>query len=679
MPSVNQTLPSTQAPSNGAAHLNSHTDPGKALAALSLRYPKEIQLAVAGDHVAQQCRPLPGETSSPVYDLIIRSVGIGGDSYERHLQNCTTPNEFAPEQSLWAADALSIIDELRSLAPELDTEEAKVLARKLGSAIKRDAAARRKKARAAQAITATTPATIDEKPPPAERELVLACLESEEAGDAELFSHIYNNGRVLFDHSAGQWYIWAGHYYTADATGIMRRLVPGQLAAQYLFHASVITREAETEGCDSKRGLADKLIKRAKQLRRLNRIKSILEMAQSWLGITGSEWDARPELLAVKNGVVELSTGTLRAGHPNDRLRTVAPVEWQGLDASAQRWEQFICEIFGGDSELANFTRRLLGCGVYGRVIEHKLPIFYGAGRNGKDTLLETIAAVLGKCAGAVSQDILISTQKARGGSATPHLCDLQGKRLAWVAEPDEGVRLSVGQAKYLTGGGSITARPLYGKQFEFDPSHLLLLITNHRPHAPADDEALWERLLLIPFTQKFIANPSAENEHPVDLHLKARLRSEAPGVLAWLVRGYMEWKRDGLNPPATVREATEKYQREEDTLADFLQECCIEKIGAEVRASNFYSAYKSWAESNSLKAMGSKTFGQKMTKRFAKNPQTTGIFYYGVGLLCEPCEPCEPSYAQKSTVASYARKSYDEQGSQGSQGSQADIGYGND
>ncbi len=110
----------------------------------------------------------------------------------------------------------------------------------------------------------------------------------------------------------------------------------------------------------------------------------------------------------------------------------------------------------------------------------------------------------------------------------------------------------------------------MYGKQYEFAPAHLLLLITNNKPHAPADDYALWQRLLLVPFTQKFVANPQGENEHPCDIHLKEKLETEAPGILAWLVRGYIEWKRDGLKPPTAVVAATEEYQRDEDTLADF-------------------------------------------------------------------------------------------------------------
>ncbi len=516
------------------------------------------------------------------------------------------------------------------------------------------------------------PATVSEQLPPAEREFALDCLEAEEAGDAELFAHLYEGGRVLFDHAAKTWHLWNGHHYRPDLIGIMRRLVPGQLAAQYLHHAAELTREAEAEGEAGapKRGQADRLIKRAKQLRKLQRIDNILKLAQSWLGISGSEWDARPDLLGVKNGVLELPTGTLRAGRPDDRIRTVAPVEWRGLNEPAPRWEQFVCEIFGGDVELPGFLRRLLGCGIYGAVAEHVLPILWGEGRNGKDTLLETLAAVLGPGAGAVSADVLVADKAARGGAATPHLVAFQGRRLAWASETNEGARLNAGQVKLVTGGGSISARQVYGKQIEFAPSHLLLLITNHRPHAPADDYALWKRLLLLPFTQKFVDDPRAPDEHERDPHLKEKLEAEAPGILAWLVRGYLEWKRDGLKPPAAVQAATAEYQREEDTLADFVEACCIEAPHATVRAAAWFKTYQRWAEETNQRPLGSKTFYQKMQKRYTRAKDEHGYYYAGIGISENaPSAPSAPSMSQNGVTAPVRVQTSDTQGAEGAEG----------
>jgi len=208
--------------------------------------------------------------------------------------------------------------------------------------------------------------------------------------------------------------------------------------------------------------------------------------------------------------------------------------------------------------------------------------------------------------------------------------------RLAWVSESKAGARLNVEQVKWLTGGGTLTARPLHGNPVTFTPRFLLLLITNHKPKADADDYALWKRVQLIPFTQSFVDKPIAENEHKADLHLAKRLKDEGPGILAWLVRGCLAWQQEGLNPPKSVQLATETYQKEEDDLSQFVEEYCLVGPDYVVRASQFYQAYKQWAESYGTRAMGTRIFGEKMSKRYKKDraKDGNGLAYYGIGLL---------------------------------------------
>src|SRR5262249_27262292 len=141
---------------------------------------------------------------------------------------------------------------------------------------------------------------------------------------------------------------------------------------------------------------------------------------------------------------------------------------------------------------LIAFLQRLLGYGITGATTEHIFPILYGEeGRNGKDTLLSTLESVLGPLVGAVSNDVFIASDRLRsGGAATPHLCDLQGKRLVWGSETKQGDKLNIAQIKLLTGGGAISTRQLHGKQYTFTPTHKLLLMTNYKPHADARDKA---------------------------------------------------------------------------------------------------------------------------------------------------------------------------------------------
>jgi len=170
---------------------------------------------------------------------------------------------------------------------------------------------------------------------------------------------------------------------------------------------------------------------------------------------------------------------------------------------------------------------------------------------------------VLGSTVGAVSNDVILASHSKclTPGSAKPHLCALQGKRIVWASETSKGARFDVGQVKFLTGGGDIPARQLYGRDYTFVPSHLLILLTNHKPHADAQDSAFWDRLCPIIFTIRFVDNPTAPHERQKDRALGDTLDVEASGILAWLVRGCLAWQREGLNIPASVLLARREYR----------------------------------------------------------------------------------------------------------------------
>src|SRR5690606_17131491 len=144
-----------------------------------------------------------------------------------------------------------------------------------------------------------------------------------------------------------------------------------------------------------------------------------------------------------------------------------------------------------------------------------------------------------------------------------PHPTDVAscvGSRLVIVHETKRGASFDASKVKLLTGGHQLTARHMRQDFFTLPPRHTLVMLSNHKPEADATDSALWRRVQLVHFG---IVIP----EERRDPQLAARIREhEAAGVLAWLVRGALEWQRIGLSPPAVVREATEAYRSAEDT-----------------------------------------------------------------------------------------------------------------
>ena len=470
------------------------------------------------------------------------------------------------------------------------------------------------------------------------RATLLRGLAEDERGDAVAFAEL-NAGRLMFDLAERRWYRFTGHIWQRMLSEPIDGLSAG-LAAEYLGLAAALTAQAEGAVEDDARKLhaqADAAAERARKLRSTRRCKAVLEQVRGTdlLGRESVPWDADPYALAVANGVIDLRTGQMRGGVPDDFLRTAAPTDWAGLDAPAPRWQQFILEVMSGEADRAEFLYRLLGYAVNGTTDAHLLVLLIGErGRNGKTLLFSTLSHVLGPHAAAVSTDVIVGQDAQRAaGSAQPHIVALRGKRIAYASETLEGARMSAAMVKMLTGGDRIVARQLYSEPVDFAPSHTLFLATNRRPQATADDDALWARIRVLEFRTRFVDSPTAPDEQPADPTLESTLRSEASGVLAWLVRGHLAYLADGLRAPDSVRLARDSYRRSE-SIDPFLADCCLEWDGGQAEAGALWDAYGRWCDADGLRRQSQTWLGRQLAARFEKGRNSVGrAVYYGVAL----------------------------------------------
>jgi putative DNA primase/helicase len=349
------------------------------------------------------------------------------------------------------------------------------------------------------------------------------------------------------------------------------------------------------------------------------------------LGISGKEWDTKP-LLGCLNGVIDRQAGEFRDGRPDDFIKKYCPVTWKGFDEPAPKWEAFLKEIMDGHLERIGFLKRVFGYIISGTCIEHIFLVLWGHGRNGKGTLIEIIAEILGAKAGPVPAEMLLQQKHPRSASApSPEIIALMGLLLAWASEVGEGRRYDAGRLKWFSGGDSLTGREAYGSLVTFKPTHTLVLLTNYKPSGNAGDEALWARILSIRFPLKFVDFPSKPHERQINRNLREELREEAPGILAWLLAGYYEYLEKGLAPPSSIQSETDEYRRSDDSIQHFIQESCALDQGNAARAQDLFDAYESFCEVTGFKPKGKRTFFQRMEKEFDKQKDRNGIYYKGL------------------------------------------------
>ena len=252
----------------------------------------------------------------------------------------------------------------------------------------------------------------------------------------------------------------------------------------------------------------------------------------------------------------------------------------------------------------------------------------YGTGSNGKSTLLKAFMALMGDYAYQAPAELIMAK---KGDTHPTEKAGLFKRRLVVCMETPAGRSMDEAQMKALTGGDIVSARRMREDFWTFEPTHKLILGTNHKPAMKTTDHGTWRRQKLVPFTVQ-IPNDKQDKSLP------AKLRAEASGLLRWAVEGCLAWQRAGdLGEPAAVREATQAWRDESDPLGAFLAAEC--EMGERFRAetAGLYAAYQRWALDNDGEQLGKQAFGRRLTERGLEVKRSTGGMRLWGGIRLRP------------------------------------------
>jgi putative DNA primase/helicase len=355
-------------------------------------------------------------------------------------------------------------------------------------------------------------------------------------------------------------------------------------------------------------------------------VAAVYNLARSDRRIAASveQWDSNPWLLNTPTGVVDLRNGQLRTHQLSDYMTKMTLVGPAPAGSDASVWSGFLDRIFARDPGLIAFVQRAVGYALTGSVRDHAIFFMYGTGANGKSVLVNTVRAMLGAYATSVPMDALTITPYP---SHPTELADLAGARLVYASETEGGRRWAEARIKQLTGGDPIKARKMRQDFFEYQPQFKLFVAGNHKPSLTNVNEAIRRRLHLIPFD---VTIPPAEQ----DRDLTDKLASELPVILSWAIRGCLEWQRIGLSPPSKVSAATNDYLAGEDTLAQWIGECCSTEPNDTSTSAVLFANWKSYAERAQERAGSQKSFVLRLEERKFKRwrcPKTDRRGFSGI------------------------------------------------
>lgn len=419
--------------------------------------------------------------------------------------------------------------------------------------------------------------------------------------------------RYNFDNSV--WRIWNGKFWQTDVT------------KQIKNYAEVIINDMKVEAmmCDFEQERKEKLsnVKRAFQS---NGKEAMLKECQHLEGVpsVNNDYDNYDYLLNIENGIVDLQSGKLLEHSKELMMSKYIPITLDTANKPVQ-WLRFLDEIFMGDKQMIKFMQKAIGYTLTGSIREQCLFICYGEGSNGKSVLLDIVSRLLGDYSSNAQVESIIERKFGSGGY-TSDLARLKGARFVTTGENSEGSKLNEGLIKQLTGGEKITARFLYGTEFEFYPNFKLWLATNHKPIIRGTDNGIWRRIMAIPFNYKV---PEGKR----DKNLIFKLEQELPQILGWAIAGCLMWQNEGLEPPDIIKNATQEYKNEMDIISTFVSENCEEISDWVSPAKEVYTEYEKWAKSSNEYVMSSTKFGRELAKRYSKERKSYGIVYKGIRL----------------------------------------------
>ncbi len=444
-------------------------------------------------------------------------------------------------------------------------------------------------------------------------------------GNAERFVDSHRD-RVLWCPARKAFLVWDGKRYEWDERGEVVKLAHS--TARGVFHEAAAAENEDEQKAITKWALASQ---------NESRINAMLSQSKPYLAVGMEELDGNPWLVNCQNGTLDLRTGRLKDHDPADRITKIVPVDYDP-DAPCLRFGRFLEEALV-DGALIKFVKRYAGYTLTGITRERLLAILYGFGKNGKTTLVELLHEALGDYARNTDVETLLIKKYQGVGN---DVAALKGARFVSAAEVEKGRRLAESKVKQLTGRDTVTARFLFGENFDFKPEFKLWLSTNNKPVIQGTDDAIWDRIRLIPFMQRFEGTKA-------DPRLPDKLRSELAGVFAWMVEGCLEWQEHGLEEPRTVAEATRRYREEMDTLAAFFEDRCVIREGVLTPASRLYKQYQMWCDDAGEHAETQKMFGMRLSERgFVSEKIKRGQHkdrkgWLGIGLRADDPEPEEP------------------------------------
>jgi len=420
-----------------------------------------------------------------------------------------------------------------------------------------------------------------------------------------------STGVIRWNQDQESWFYWNGAYWEKDNDGLF--IV--NYAEQFLYKAM-----EEAAGMKNK-----SFIETILHTQSMGNVKGGMGFLKGMVNVKDNIFDTNPLLFNVQNGTIDLTTGDIKEFDKGDFITRIGNVEFDP-DATAPKWEKHL-ELVIPDKETRDAFQVYMGYTMIGGNAENKALFLFGSGKNGKTETTLTIAHIHGSY--SMNSQPQTFYERMNDDSPRPDIARMAGARFIGIPEGKKGKPLDEGLIKQLSGGDVVTARYLYGREFDFTPSGSLVFFTNNLPKISGRDVGIWRRIFPIPFKEEIPQKDRIKDYH------KILIEEEGSGILNWMLEGVKKYHESGLLISNKIKEAKQTYKAVEDVLSDFMAKYVITgKKEDYIPRTELYDAYKLLAGGDrNTKMYGRAKFNDLMAERVgeAKRKDKEGWCWEGI------------------------------------------------
>lgn len=415
----------------------------------------------------------------------------------------------------------------------------------------------------------------------------------DDAGNGMRFAaRVKDKFRFIWE--TNRWFRWDGKRWVHDSSS--------QVVAEVISMTNDMEVEARQRDDDALR-------KWAVRTRNKDRTSATLYMAKAF-GLTHSseEWQPNRDLVNTPNGVLNVRTGELSPHDPKYLMTSMFSAPYLPHKECPQ-FEDFMAKAVP-DEGMRGYVQRALGYSLLGSADQRSIFLIYGPSGTGKSTLMECMRDLFGDYGTTAQAGTFRAPKNDKGPSNDLH--ELRGKRFVTTSETAEGASFDEDLLKRLSGRDRVRSRALYQESIEWTPECTIWVATNNPPKFNSDDDAIWRRTKLIPFTTVF------RGDGEVFDFAREKLGPEASGILNWLLEGLRQFLANGLGEPESVFELAMEQRAESDSVARFMGDLLadgllVEGEGISIRTSELFILYNEWSRRCGERGLGTRRFGNRL------------------------------------------------------------------